>query len=231
MKLTCMITHDEPVARKGLASYVQRTPSLQLMGECEDTTQLTAALRQTRVDLLFLDIEMPFRSGIEWLQETPQSPKVIITTAYENYALQGFELDVLDYLLKPVSFERFSKAVSKAMDYFNATKQSHPEYIFIKADGRLEKIFFQQILFIQAAENYIIIQTASKKWMTHSTLKSFLEKLPSSFIQTHKSWVVNIPLVSAVQGNTVYCGTHAVPVSKYMREDVMRQIIDGQQLP
>src|SRR5215207_8878478 len=119
MKIRCIITDDEPMARKGLQGYVERVPFLQLLTVCEDGVELNEVLRNEKVDLLFLDIEMPYLSGLELLRSLSNPPKVILTTAYEQYAVQGFDLEVLDYLLKPISFERFLKAANKASDYFS----------------------------------------------------------------------------------------------------------------
>jgi len=229
-KITCIITDDEPLARKGLEAYVQRVPFLELATVCEDAIQLNTVLQQRKVDLLFLDIEMPYLSGIDLIKTLREPPKVIFTTAYENYALQGYELDVLDYLLKPISFDRFLKAANKAADYFNAGGANAKEYVFIKVDGRLEKVRFQDILFVQALENYVAIQTPSRRLLTHATLKSVLELLPPGFVQTHKSWIVNCACVDSIEGNTLKCGSYEVPLSKYTKEDVLEKIVNGQLL-
>jgi DNA-binding LytR/AlgR family response regulator len=230
MNISCIITDDEPMARKGLESYVQKISFLQLVGVCEDAMQLNELLQKQKVDLLFLDIEMPYLSGIELLKIVKDPPKVILTTAYENYAVQGFELDVLDYLLKPISFERFLKAANKAADYFASRQQSSTDYLFIKADGRLEKIFFRDIVCIEALENYVAIHTPSKKWITHATLKSVQAMLPTHFVQPHKSWLVNPDYITAVEGNLLHCGSHQIPISKYQKEEVLQKILSGKLL-
>jgi DNA-binding LytR/AlgR family response regulator len=229
MKISCIITDDEPMARKGLENYVQKIPFLQLVAVCEDAIQLNHFLQEQKVDLLFLDIEMPYLSGIELLKTLKDPPKVIFTTAYENYAVQGFELDVLDYLLKPVSFERFLKAANKAADYFTSRQQTAPDYLFIKADGRLEKIFFHDVISVEALENYVAIHTPAKKWITHATLKSVQAMLPN-FIQPHKSWLVNSEHITAVEGNIIYCGIQQIPVSKYQKEEVLQKVLNGKLL-
>ena len=146
--IKCIITDDEPVARKGLQGYVEKIDFLQLVGVCEDAVQLNSLLKQQPADLLLLDIEMPYVTGIEFLKNTSSPPKVIFTTAYEQYAIRGYELDVLDYLLKPISFDRFLKAANKAFDFFNAQQEANQPYLFVKAEGRLEKINFDEVLFI-----------------------------------------------------------------------------------
>ena len=230
MTISCIITDDEPMARKGLEGYIRKIPFLQLAGVCEDAIQLSGMLQKDKADLLFLDIEMPNLSGIDFLKSRTDSPLVILVTAYENYALQGFELDVLDYLLKPVSFERFLKAANKAADYFGSRQQPSKEYIFIKVDGRLEKIFFDDIFCMEALENYVSICTASRKWLTHATLKSVQAGVPAHFLQPHKSWLVNSEKISAVEGNVLHCGPYRVPVSKYQKDAFLEKLLNGKLL-
>jgi DNA-binding LytR/AlgR family response regulator len=227
MKISCVITDDEPIARRGLENYVARIPFLELAAVCEDAIQLNSFLQDRSVDLVFLDIEMPFLTGIDFLKSARIMPKVILTTAYENYALQGFELDVLDYLLKPISFDRFLKSANKAAEYFEGRAVVAPGYIFIKCEGRLEKVILSDILYIEALENYISISTKEKKWLTHITLKAVLDQLPPHFMQTHKSWVVNTATVSAVDPNFVFCGGKMIPLSKQHREVLMKKLVDG----
>ena len=175
MTIKCVITDDEPFARKGLQGYIERIDFLQLAGVCEDALQLNALLKAQQIDLIFLDIEMPYMTGIEFLKTQSNPPKIIFTTAYEKYAIQGFDLDVLDYLLKPVSFERFFKAANKAYEYFQVQQSvsgSFSDYMFVKADNKLEKIQLADILFVEDMENYISIQSRERKIMSHLTLTS-----------------------------------------------------------
>lgn len=213
------------MARKGLQGYVEKIPFLQLNGVCEDAIQLNSKLQELKPDLLFLDIEMPYLSGIDFLKSQTNPPKVILTTAYENFALQGYELDVLDYLLKPISFERFLKAANKASDYFKSVSRSQPDHFFVKVDGRLEKISFSDIIFVEALENYVAIYTSAKKSITHTTLKSIQQSLPSQFIQTHKSYIVNMERITAVEGNLLHCHGYQIPISKYQKEEVIQKIL------
>lgn len=224
-KITCIITDDEPMARKGLQGYIEKIDFLQLAGVCEDALQLNSLLRQGAVDLLFLDIEMPYITGIEFLQQATNPPKVVFTTAYEQYAIKGYELDVLDYLLKPVSFERFLKAANKAFDYFQPANAAGKDHLFVKTDTRLEKVKFAEILFVEAMENYVAIYTGERKLITHSTLKGLQESLPPDrFIQPHKSYLVNMDAIGAVEGNILHIGKYQVPVSKYQKDEVMERI-------
>ena len=213
--------------------YIEKIDFLELTGVCEDAVQLNSLLRQKPADLLFLDIEMPYITGIEFLKNNPQAPKVIFTTAYERYAIQGYELDVLDYLLKPISFDRFLKAANKAYEFF-LSQQSQPEasdYIFVKADNKLEKIHFADILFAEALENYVAIYTQEKKIITHLTLKMVQEKLPPGvFIQPHKSYVVSIDKINSIEGNILHILQYQVPISKYQKEEIMEKIVNSKLL-
>jgi DNA-binding LytR/AlgR family response regulator len=227
--ITCIITDDEPFARKGLQGYIEKIGFLNLKGTCEDAIQLSNMLQQQPVDLLFLDIQMPHITGIEFIRALSKPPKVIFTTAYEQYALQGFELDVLDYLLKPISYERFLKSAWKARDYFAVREEKSTTaiaYMFAKSNGKLEKICFDEILFIEGMENYAAIHLENKKLIIHTTIKALLEKLPSGkFIQTHKSYIAAIDKVESIEGNTLHIQKHQVPVSKYLREEVLGVIV------
>ena len=225
--ITCIITDDEPYARKGLQAYVDRTGFLELKGQCEDAMELGEMLKQNDVDLLFLDIRMPHLSGVDFLRSLKNPPKVIFTTAFKEFAIEGFELDVLDYMLKPISYERFLKAAYKTKDYFDLKRSAElPAYLFVKSEGKLEKVVFDDILFLEGLENYIIIQTIAKKIIIHSTLKAVIEKLPKQqFMQTHKSYVVALGKVSTIAGNTMHIGTYQVPIGRQLREDVMNRII------
>lgn len=227
--ITCIITDDEPFARKGLQGYIDKIGFLDLKGVCEDALQLSDMLQKTPVDLLFLDIQMPHITGVEFIRALSNPPKVIFTTAFEQYALQGFELDVLDYLLKPISYDRFLKAAWKAKDYFSLrenTADAASPYMFAKSNGKLEKINFEEILFIEAMENYAAIYLENRKIIIHTTFKALLEKLPAKqFIQTHKSYIIALKRVESIDGNIIHIQKHQVPISKYMRESVLGQIV------
>ena len=211
---------------------MEKTEFLEQARSCEDAVQLNAVLKQQPADLLFLDIEMPWITGIEFLKNSTVTPKVIFTTAYEQYAIQGYELDVLDYLLKPISFDRFLKAANKAFDYFQG-RQPKPgqDYLFVKTDHKLEKLSFSEILFVEAMENYVAIYTTGRKVITHSTLKLMQETLPAAgFIQPHKSYLVNIDAISSIEGNILHIGPYQVPISKYQKEHLMTTIVNNKLL-
>jgi DNA-binding LytR/AlgR family response regulator len=232
MKIKCVITDDEPVARKGLQGYVEKIDFLELAGVCEGAISLNSLLQSMQIDLVFLDIEMPQLRGTDFLKTLSNPPLVIFTTAYERYAVEGFELDVLDYLLKPISFERFLKAVNKARQYLESNQHgSGSDYIYIKVNHKLEKVMIDEILFAEAMENYVAIYTPHQKMVTLATLKSLIEKLPDQkFIQPHKSYLVATDKINSIEGNIMHIGKYQVPVSKYLKEDVMEKIVNSRLL-
>lgn len=228
--LRCLITDDEPFARKGLQRYVQQLPFLELRGLCADAQELAAHLQQEPIDLVFLDIEMPGRSGLDFLRELPEPrPQIIFTTAYEQYALAGFELDVLDYLVKPISFERFVRATGKAYDYFRLRQSTAtdpaPGYVFVKVDGRQEKVTLAELRYLEALENYVVLHLPGRRLITHSTLKALLARLPAgTVVQTHKSYAVAPAHIDSLAGNTLHLGPDEVPISKLLRAQVLQQL-------
>lgn len=230
MKMKCVITDDEPMARKGLRGYIEKIDFLTLTGECEDALQLNALLRSERPDLVFLDIEMPHVSGMDLLASIPNPPKVIIVSAYEQYALKGYELDVVDYLLKPVSFDRFLKAVNKACAQYEKENKESPaiadEYIFVKSDKQLKKIVLRDILFVESMENYVIIHTSGSKEIVYTTLKQITDVLsPADFLQVHRSYVVNVCHVKTIEGNMLDVGGHKIPVARNQRNQVFDVLV------
>lgn len=225
MKISCIVTDDEPFARKGLQGYIEKIDFLELKGVCENAIELNSLLKQQPVDVLFLDIEMPYMTGIELLKNLTQPPKVVFTTAYEKYAVHGYELEVLDYLLKPVSFERFLKAANRIHDAFQSMK-ANDNYFFVKVDSKLEKINVHDILFVEAMENYVAIYIPDRKIITHLTLKMLQEHLPAtSFVQPHKSYLVAISKINSIEGNTLYVGAFQIPISKYQKEETLQRIL------
>ncbi|MDR0349871.1 MAG: LytTR family DNA-binding domain-containing protein [Tannerella sp.] len=228
MNIKCIITDDEPVARKGLRGYIEKIDFLDLAGECEDALQLNAMLKTQQADLVFLDIEMPEMSGLELLSSLTKPPKVIIVSAYEQYALKGYEFDVVDYLLKPVSFDRFLKSVNRIHDLFQKEQKEVRDYIFVKSGKQLKKILFKDILFIESLENYVIIQTTSSKEVVYTTLKQIYESLPSDiFQQTHRSYIVNIDRVNAIDGNQLTVTSYKVPVARNFRDYILNMIVNN----
>lgn len=228
MKIKCIITDDEPVARKGLRGYIEKIDFLTLTGECEDAIQLNTLLKTQQVDLIFLDIEMPEMTGLELLSNLTNPPKVIIVSAYEQYALKGYEFEVVDYLLKPVSFDRFLKSANRIHDLLQTEQKDADDYIFVKSDKQLKKILLRDILFIESMENYVIIQTVSSKEIVYTTLKQIHESLPQDiFQQTHRSYIVNIDQVNAIDGNLLNVNSHKIPVARNLRDNVFNLILNN----
>jgi DNA-binding LytR/AlgR family response regulator len=194
-------------------------------------------LMQEKIDLLFLDIQMPKMTGLEFLKTLLHPPMVIFTTAYPQYAVEGFEWNAIDYLLKPFSFERFWKAVSKARTMQEAITQpvtpaAEPDYFFIKSDNKLIKIAYEEILFIEALQNYVAVYTATgRKYITYITFHSIESHLPTGrFIRTHKSYIVAAAKVESIEGNEITIGTHHIPISRTERETVLQQLIQNRLL-
>lgn len=228
MKINCLIVDDEPVARQILQEFVEDFEWLQLIGQAENPLKAIHLLTQHSIDLLFLDIEMPQMSGLELLKNLPTPPAVIVTTAYPQYALEGFELNVLDYLLKPIAIERFLKAVLKAKAFFEQKRKpstSATDYFFVKCDGNIERIELRELLYVKALENYIIIQTAQRKYVTYLTMKGLEEYLPTEqFIKIHKSYLVPIAKIDRIEGNEVHIGNEKLPLSRNLRAEVLERI-------
>jgi DNA-binding LytR/AlgR family response regulator len=234
MKLNAIIIDDEPLARKGLKEYIADVDFLQLAGEFDSPLKAMELLSRGEVQLMFLDIQMPKITGLDFLKSLQQSPPVIFTTAYPQYALDGFELNALDYLVKPISFERFLKAALKAKEYYELRQQnklslsetSAQKDFFIKADNQLVRIAFDELLFVEALQNYVCIHTTSKKHISYLTMRSVEEYLPSAqFIKTHKSFIVNAAKIDAIEGNEIRIGTHRIPISRSEKEEVMEQLL------
>ncbi len=227
MKINCAVTDDEPFARKGLVSYIERIPFLQLQGVCQSALELNELTKSTRIDLVFLDIEMPLLNGVDWINSSANNPMIIFTTAYDQYALKGYELDVVDYLLKPISFERFLKAANKAEQLFKSKEVPNiPQAIYIKSEGKLYRIGFDELLFAESIQNYVLVYTNHGKYITHQTLKSLLQQLPQDiFVQTHKSYIVAKNKINSIEGNQIRIKEWIVPISKDNREEVLKKLL------
>lgn len=235
MSINCIIIDDEPLARKGLKEYIADTDFLQLAGEFDNPLKATEAISKGEVQLLFLDIQMPKITGLEFFRTLKQPPPVIFTTAYPQYALDGFELNALDYLVKPISFDRFLKAALKVKEFYeirekNSVLVSSPgtDYFFIKADNKLVKLGYEEVLFAEALQNYVLIHTKDKKYITYLTFKSVEDYLPGDrFIRTHKSYIVAAVKIDSIEGNDITIGQHHIPISRNLKEEVMEKLLKG----
>lgn len=235
--LNCVIIDDEPLAREGIASYVREIDFLQLVSTCENPVELTKVLDGNPVDLIFLDIQMPKMNGIDFLKIVKNPPIVIITTAFPSYALESFGLNVLDYLLKPITFDRFFKAATKAKDYHQLINKSvNPagppkaeqtaDCFFIKCGSKYEKIYFSDILYIQGMQNYVTIYTQKGKYLALLNMKNLEQNLDTkSFIRVHKSYIVSIDKIEGIEGNEIFIQSCRIPVSRNHREQVIGQVV------
>lgn len=229
-----VIVDDEPLALEGMANYVREIDSLHLVGTCENPIELMAILEKENVDLIFLDIQMPKMNGLDFVKISNNLPPVIITTAYPNYAVQGFDLNVLDYLLKPITFKRFVQSVQKAREHLSLGKndvidkvQGDEGYFFIKSEGKYEKICFQDILYIQGLQNYVIVHTIKGQYTTLFTLKKLQHNLGSeNFIRVHKSFIVAISKVEALENYKLRIGETTIPISKNYRDEALKRIME-----
>ncbi len=228
-KMRCIIVDDEPVARKILREFTGQVPFLELVGEFENVAKTRAFLHGEQVDLLFLDIEMPKMSGLDYLKRSSVDPLVILTTAFPEYALEGYELDIIDYLLKPIAFTRFLKAVQKAKEYndmrLGAPVVAHPSYLFVRSEKRIEKVELKDILYIESFGNYVNIHTETKKIVAYLTLKGLEAQLPANeFIKIHQSFLVSFSRISAIEGNQVIINNKFLPISRNYRDGVMQMV-------
>lgn len=233
MSINCIVIDDEPLARKGLKEYISDIDFLNLVGEFDNPLKATDIISNGGVQLLFLDIQMPKITGLEFFKTLQNAPPVIFTTAYPQYALEGFEVNALDYLVKPISFERFLKASLKAKEYYevrdkNTSEPSAVTYFFIKADNKLVKIAYDEVLFVEALQNYVTIYTADKKYMTYLTFKSVEDYLPADkFLKVHKSYIVAASKVDSIEGSDIRIGERHIPISRNQKEEVMDKLLKG----
>lgn len=230
MNITCLIVEDEPLARNLITDYVRKVPSLDLIEACSGPLAAIEILRKTPVDLLFLDIQMPEITGISLLKTLQKRPLVILTTAYSEYALEGYDLDVVDYLLKPITFERFLRAVDKVNQRLanvqpaasvpdrNPQEPSQP-FVFVKDGTKLVKIRWDDILYVEGLKDYVTIHTRQQKVVTLQRLKALEEQLPSDkFIRIHHSYIIAVDAIDAIHKGEVQIGTATIPISDTYRK-------------
>lgn len=243
MSLKCLVIDDEAIARELLASYIEKIPELELVAKYANALEAMPQIRSGQIDLLFLDIEMPEITGIDFLKSLEKSPHVILTTAYSEYAIQSYEFGVLDYLLKPIEFTRFYKAVSRAIDLMTPTASSSPaalttpapsetveQHLFVKADNKVIKVDFADIQYVTSKGAYVQIVTASgRKIMTLQSMNRMEAILPGQqFFRVHRSHIVNIGFVEAIEGNTLRLkDDQMISLSKSKKDDFIARIDPG----
>lgn len=238
MKIRCLIVDDEPLALDVLESYLADDSELELVGRAENALEAAEILRKHKVDIIFLDIHMPEIDGISFFKSLTNPPLIIFTTAYSEYAITGFELNALDYLLKPISPERFAQAVGKAREYFSIRNQAqvgNPEIeedsIFIKANQKQQKVSFSNILYVEAFADYVKIFTPEKRLVTLQTMKNMEQKLPTDrFCRIHRSFIVGLKHVSSFSSTEVEVNGQKLPVGKNYREAFMKRMSGYQAL-
>lgn len=231
MSINCIIIDDEPLARKGLKEYIADVDFLNLAGEFDNPLKATELIAKGEVQLLFLDIQMPKITGLDFFKTLQHPPPVIFTTAYPQYALEGFEVNALDYLVKPISFGRFLAAALKAKEYYevrekNTTGEAAADHFFIKADNKLVRVLYDDVLYVEALQNYVTIHTTTKKYMTYLTFKSVEDYLPTEkFLKVHKSYIVAAARIDSIEGNDIRIGQQHIPVSRNLKEEVMEKLL------
>lgn len=227
MNLNCIIVDDEPIARDLLRNYIEQVPYLTLTAACADAFEAMQALNRQDVDLVILDINMPRLSGLDMLRSLKRYPAVIITSAYPDFALEGFELSVTDYLLKPFSFPRFVQATEKVAQRRQVpeTPQSPTtvdDFLMVKSDKRLAKVFLKDIVYVEAYGNYVFIHGESERLMSKQTLTQLEAQLPAGrFIRIHKSYIVSLKAVRFLEGNEVSIGAKKLPVGKVYKDNLL----------
>jgi DNA-binding LytR/AlgR family response regulator len=225
--LRCIIIDDEPLALEVLENYIQRMADLQLIRKCSNALEAFQSLNNERVDLLFLDIQMPVIDGLSFLKSLKNPPAVILTTAYSNHAIEGFDLNVADYLLKPISFERFLKAVNKVIEQhkIQGDGDTQSDYMFMKVDSKLVRVNYADITYIEGMKDYLKIYTKEKLLVVHQTMKKIEEILPKSrFIRVHKSYMVSLGAVSSIVGNFVEINGKEIPIGANYKDDLIRLV-------
>lgn len=242
MTLRCIAVDDESMGRKLLEENIKQIPFLELVRTCKNPFEAMQALQEEKIDLMFLDIQMPGMLGTKFLQSLREKPLVVFVTAYSNYAVESYDLDVVDYLMKPVSLERFTKAAYKALELHNknnatassatpvafaesAKVEEFPEFFFINVEYSLVKITIKDITHIEGLKDYIkiFLTTQAKPILTKSTMKAIEEKLPSKqFMRIHKSFIVNLDKIESIRGQRIKIGTHDIPVSESSIDDLLK---------
>lgn len=232
MKTRCVIVDDEPLARELICGYVGKLENFEVIGECSDAMKALNVMREKQIDLIFMDIQMPQITGIEFLKTLKHPPKVIITTAYREYALEGFELDVVDYLLKPITFERFLKSVNKfyqmnqddiQIQAGNSIEKIIDEpFIYVKENKKVIKVYLSEIKYIEGLSEYIQIFTDKRKIITKTSMLLMEEKLPAeSFLRIHKSYIISIGKIEAFTANTIEIQGKELPIGRSFKNAVI----------
>ncbi len=224
--MNCLIVDDEDISRKILEKFIAQTDSLRLSGSCSNAIEAVRLLRSEEIDLIFLDIEMPEMSGIELIETVKEIPQIIFVTAKENYAVEAFEHNVTDYLLKPITYARFLKSVDKAVEFYNKQGESgSPGYIFVKVDSKLLKLDLADINFVEAQGDYVQLHTRKGKHLIYSTMKHIEAKLPKKeFARVHRSFIVRIERIADITENNLMIEKQIIPIGEKYKSDLLRKL-------
>ena len=235
-KIICLAVDDEPLALSILKKYIESVESLELVGSCQNAVQALQLLQQYKVDLIFLDIQMPQIMGTDFIRTLKKSPKIIFTTAYRKYAIEGFELDAVDYLLKPISFERFLKAVNKVLqtnldapdsEYHlnDSASQSTQAHLYFRVDRKMVKIFLHDILYIEGFSDYVKIITSGKVLITKQLISALEETLPKEmFIRIHRSFIISVSKINSYNSDIIVIGNAELPIGRLFKQNVLRKL-------
>lgn len=232
IKIKVIIVDDEPLSREGLIRYIEQIDFLELVETFDNPLKVIPFLATSKIDLILLDIQMPYLNGFDFLKNLKNPPMVIFHTAYPSYALESYQLDVIDYLVKPVLFDRFQKAISKAYDYHLLKNQNNEittskavDFVFVKSEGRLEKILLDDILYLEAMQNYTVVYHKNAKTIVLQLIKHFEELLPNDiFVRIHKSHIISIAKVDAIEGNMVIIGNKKIPFNKQIKDELFKKL-------
>lgn len=230
--IKCIVVDDEALARKLLKTYIAQVPHLELVATCKNPMDALQVLQSHKIDVMFLDIQMPQITGIHFLKMLTQKPLVVFTTAYEKYALEGYTLDVIDYLLKPFSFERFFQAITKVSNRLQpvtiaqtTTQTLEKDYILVKSEHKIHRLKYQDILYIQSMQSYVSYYTSKERILSLNTMKKLEVELPQNqFLRIHKSYIVAIDKIELLEGNQVVIGKAKLPIGASYREAVMKRV-------
>jgi DNA-binding LytR/AlgR family response regulator len=234
--MTCIVVDDEPLARQGMEMNIAHISSVRLLGSFSNALAASDFIRKENVDLMFLDINMPELSGLDFLKSLKNAPLVIFTTAYPQYALESYELDAIDYLVKPIRIERFLKAVNKAENHLRLLQQEasnnhiekiEDDFVFIKADRKYFKIYFRDIYYIEGLKDYVVIYTTDNKIIASMNVKTIAAQLPVSiFARVSKSYIVNILHITSFDNELIYIRDNEIPLGESFKDDFIKQYID-----
>ena len=235
LNMKCIIVDDEPIARKGIEKMLINIPSLELLGCFQDAQTAADFMKNHQVELVFLDVQMPGLNGMEFAKQLPQTTLVIFTTAFSQYALDSYEVDAVDYLVKPFKLERFEKAVEKAINYHalllseeknTQIEQVENECIFIKSDRRFFKLRFKDILFVEGLKDYVIVQTENQRLITHMNLKTIHELLPHTiFLRTNRSYIINKNHIASFSNNDVFIKSYEIGIGNHYRDSFFEELL------